>query len=194
MTTLCRTINAGLNASPAETTQAVNLFLAGVNPISVVSFDKAFFGRTGEQINIKLCYQTGGAQYTALFFQSDASQTADQKANTFFAGNPAFRAPYILDISNPYLRSLIKDVCLVLSISDFSIDIQANKYMAIVEPTAPILAGATGTFNIIGSTGALGSVLTAVNRDIGAWGPGEYGWAATDPVTGIWQAWSTCCQ
>jgi len=190
---ICTTINAGLNASPAATTAAVNTFLGIHNPISIVSVDAGYNGRTGQNLDIKLCYKDGGAQYLALLFQGNMTQTSADLANIFFAANPSARTPHVLDISNVYLRNLIKDAVLVLAVLDYSIDIQGNRYMAIVEPTAPVAAGATGTFRIIGSTGPLGSFLTAVNRDAAIWGPGEYGRAAVDPATGAWQAWSTCC-
>ena len=85
---ICTTINAGLNASPAETTAAVNTFLGVNNPISVVSFDALYQGRTGQKLDIKLCYQAGGAQYLALLFQGNDTQSAADLANTFFAANP----------------------------------------------------------------------------------------------------------
>lgn len=195
MSAVCTTIDAGLNASPADIVAAVNVFLGLNNPISIVSLDKSLMGRTGERITIKLCYNAGGANYGALLFQGNATQTADALANAFFTANPTYRASYILDISNPYLRNLVKDACLVLVVSDFTIDTFINRYMAIVEPTAPVAAGASGTFDIIGSTGPIGGAaqITAVNQDAGIWAPGEYGWAALDPATSLWQAWSGCC-
>ena len=81
----------------------------------------------------------------------------------------------------------------MLAILDYSIDIQANRYMAIVDPLAPIASGATGTAVVIGSTGPLPAILTVTNRFNLAWNPGAYGWVATDPVTGDWEGTPSCC-
>lgn len=185
-------ISAGLNAGLATTVAQVATFLATQNPISLVGVEKKFSNK-GQQLKLLISYKSGGATYIAQGFQKDATGTANAKALTYFAANTDFRIKKIVDVSNPYRRSLNNDAVIVFGVADYSPDLFLNQPLLIASADANINGGASGTATIMTAAGATGATITVRNRTSTPWAAGDLGYVAVEPVTGAYQGFPSCC-
>jgi hypothetical protein len=191
--TTCTTIQADLDAGPSQLVQDLNLFLAANNPLTIETIWHNSRGKLTDLHRLEIVWEEEGANYLALLFVADGGTSATEQANAFFLANPTFRCPWVLDVSNSQRRNLLQDALLILGIADWSLDLKENRNLAIVAPVADIAIGATGAANLIGSTGALGTLLQVQNLSGIVWAAGVLCWAATDPVSRTWQGFRTCC-
>jgi hypothetical protein len=191
----CTLIKSRLNAAPSELIQDLNVFLALNNPMSLLSVWYRGKGKTKLPMQIDVTWEDlAGATYIALLFQGDGTASADQKAQAYFVADPTFQAAWVLDLSNPYQRSLVRDAVAIVGVPDQSIDLRENIPMAVVRPQADIAVDAIGPADVLGATGPLMTAIQVQNRHGFLWDAGRIGWAAVDPITQVWQGHPGCCK
>ena len=193
--TTCSDVSPRLNASPSEMASDLNQYFLSLGRTSLQSVGFKYVGSTGQKSVIRVCTEDvgGGANYNALGFVGDTTQTADDKANAFFAAQLDFRADIVLDVSSSYRRSTLRDAMIVVGIPNRRISTYLNRQAAIVSPHANIAVGATGYCVVYGASGDISADVLVRNRGNAIWNAGELGWVAPDPVSGDWEGFDSCC-
>lgn len=194
MTTVTE-VRPKLNAAPSVMASDLNNALVAAGKISLQEVEFRYLDTTGQKVKIEFSYETStdGANYRAVSFISNSFSTADAKAQAYFTANPNFRAVKVLDISNPYRRSTLRNGMIAIGIADYSVSIFLNKPLTLVAPVANIAAGASGQANVLVPGNSTGPQISVTNRGNAAWTAGAFGWAAPDPVTGNWDGYVNCC-
>lgn len=173
----------------------INTFLTGAGTIDLRGVHLRKDPDTGD-VRMVLTYDDAGlVQFLAYGWASSDASPADTLADAFFAANPTLRGVQILDVSPELRTQLYRDAVIAITApAMWSASGYGPQRMRIVVADGDIAAGSTGLCSLVIESGTLATDKVEVKNLFDfTWTAGHAGWAAIDPVTGVWQGFSTCC-
>jgi hypothetical protein len=197
MTISYQLVNQNLNDAPTVFAAQVDTVLQGLGSIGLQ--DVFLTRREGLaqrlRLQMTLSYTTAGPLAVRATAFSGVNGDVDTQAAAFLAANPTYRVLFIRDIGSSQRGALDDNVImLIYATTVLSNCGQDRSRPVIVEALGNILAGASGSVQLVGAAGLVaGGVITAINRFDSTWATGKRGYAQVRPGSCLWDGYPTCC-
>lgn len=178
---------------------AVNANLAGLGPVGIQDVLVTRLEALGKRGRLRVTLTgafNGALVLGAAYFGVTSGPTApDVQAAAFFAANPLYRALFIRDVGEEHRGGLdYNAIMVVYGTTPLSNCGQGKSRPMVVQALGNILAGATGSAQMVSATGLVtGSVISVVNRFDTTWLSGTRGYATPRAGSCVFDGFKTCC-
>ena len=195
LTQLTATLTAPLNQGNAGLFSQLQVFLAAaaLTPgiiIQDVDWYRPESPYSGDIQRLRIAYLQAtapaiGLTYLAAFYQGNGVSDAVTQFNAAMAGGLPLVPDFIVDVSNHNRVRSDFDALIVLGPNTTLPGLVGSDQAAwIGQPSAPILAGASGSAVLFDATGANVGTVTVVNVGAVTWVAGERNYVILDEITG----------